>query len=201
MLSSKVSGTALAALVAVGSMGVMADAAFGRGQSIGICSLDDVNLFSRSFGATQCGNFKKNDNIHNFEAFGQTWTFLGKDEDDTIQLTPEGKGEVKRGTWAVQDDLRNFAESLVVVLKASDFYSAYLFEDLAQYNQALKQGTFTVDGVTKNGKAGLSHMSIYYQPRQQQSTPPAAVPEPTMVLSLLAVAGVGARLQQRRLEA
>lgn len=207
MLNSKLSGLALTSMITLGSLGFIADEASakpnrnaGGGQSIGTCSLTDVNLFSDTVIATQCDNFDGNDDTQNFEAFGQTWTFLGKDEDGTVTLNPEDNGEIKSADWFVQDDLKELADSLVVVLKASKYYSAYLFEDLAQYSSAVDNGTLTLDGVTQGGKAGLSHVSLYYAPRQDQpGEEPVTVPEPTAAVGLLAVAGFGFWLKRSQI--
>jgi len=209
MLTSKFSGVVLASLLAIGSLGMMADAASakpdnkpkkentGGGQSIGSCSVNDVNLFTGEV-AVDCKNFTGNDDIDGFEAFGQTWTFYGKDEageGETVSLDPSGGSEVKSGTWSVDEDLADYAESLVVVLKAANYHSAYLFENLSQYNQAVKTGTFNVAGVTAGGKAGLSHLSIYYAPRVEVPDPPT-VPEPVLAIGLLTFAGMSSRLKR-----
>ena len=213
MLTSKrfYSLVGTAALLALGSFGLGAGEAQAKpkaggpagggaggsgGQSIGTCALTDVSLFSTSIGATECQNFTGNDDTKNFQAFGQSWTFLGKDEDGTATLDPDAPGEIKSGEFFLKEDLAKIAEDIVVVLKASTYYAAYRFDDVGSYKQAVTSGKFKLNGVTAGGKAGLSHMSIYYAPRIEEEAPPT-IPEPVATLALLAVVGAGYKLRQQ----
>jgi hypothetical protein len=171
------------------------------GQSIGTCSLTDVSLFSSAIGATQCENATGNDSVNNFSAFGQSWNFFGKydvDEkaSDKVSVTASGDKDIKTGTWLTDQDLEQLADKIVVVLKAGNFYSSYLFDNLSSYNQAVNSGQFTVNGVTAGGKAALSHVTIYYTPRLKEEKPPT-IPEPTAALAFLAVVGAGLKLKEQ----
>lgn len=186
----------------------------------GTCSTSDV--FAGGVSASSCGNFTGNDSqvkfvdylngksfseLNGFDAnldgdfastvnaLDGTWSLFGKSDEGGDGLKNIGE-EQQTGNWEFTAALE---APFVVVLKASSFYSAYLFDDI---DSAITSGTFDVKGVTTDSSkadkfAALSHMSVYsFVPRIKEVEPPT-IPEPASIVGLLAVAGLGLRLKKQ----
>lgn len=125
------------------------------------------------------------DNLNEF--FGEGWTLAGDSEDGTISFSSGGDGD-KSGTAFT--GLSGFG---AVAVKAGKSYSLYTVEDLASFDWSTK-------GVNKvgNGKTpGLSHITAYTRPVYTE-TEKQEVPEPGMLLGLVAMVGAGARFKKSK---
>lgn len=130
---------------------------------------------------------------------GGEWFIFGKSDEDTEVDADEGSNS---GAFSVDfSDLDHDVDSIVVSLKAADFYSAYLFDGAgfdSDDSDLAKQfaGTFDTFGVTKKG-ADLSHLTIAYLKRDDNGGGPTPVPEPAAMAGLLAV-GAGIVINRRK---
>jgi hypothetical protein len=189
----------------------------GSSYLAGTCSTADV--FSGAVNASSCGNFSGNDSQVGFldalndgtisslagytsessfaediAALDGTWSLFGKSDEGGDKVNDIDE-DLQSGEWSFTEALE---DPFVVVLKASGYYSAYLFQN---FDEAIDSGQFSVEGITKDSDdaekfAALSHMSVYsFAPRMPEEKP-ADIPEPTTMLGLLAVAGVGYRLKR-----
>jgi hypothetical protein len=194
----------------------------GGAYNAGTCNTTDVH--AGSFSAITCGNFEGNDsqvgfldalNEGSFEslegyksfspdfesaisALDGTWSLFGKSDEGGDKVNDLGE-ELLSGGWSFSEAL---TDPFVVVLKASDYYSAYLFKD---FDEAIESGEFNVQGVTSHKKkehnfAALSHMSVYSFAPRVQKPEPVDIPEPTALAGLLAIAGFGAYGRKRSLK-
>lgn len=183
----------------------------------GTCSTADV--FSGSVDASSCGNFAGNDSQVGFldalnsgtvseldgyasdsdfasaiNALDGTWSLFGKSDEGGDKVNNIGE-ELQSGNWSFTESLE---DPFVVVLKASGYYSAYLFQD---FEEAIQSGQFSVEGITRDSKdadkfAALSHLSVYSLSPRVEEPEPVDIPEPTAALGLLAVAGIGYRCKR-----
>lgn len=223
MKLKRFSGIALASAIAIAGLGLTSSDAHakggkkGGGYLAGTCSTADV--FSGTVSASSCGNFTGNDSQVGFldalndgtlsnlagyssaagfaediRALEGSWSLFGKSDQGGDKVNDIG-GELLSGDWSFTEAL---TDPFVVVLKASGYYSAYLFQD---YDEAIQSGYFSVEGTTQSSKgsdkfAALSHLSVYSFAPRVKEVEPVDVPEPAAVLSLLVVAGVGYRFKR-----
>ncbi|HIK15152.1 MAG TPA: PEP-CTERM sorting domain-containing protein [Leptolyngbyaceae cyanobacterium M33_DOE_097] len=119
-----------------------------------------------------------------------TWSLYGKSDDGKGNLIA-GNG-LTSGTWNVSEAITG---PFVMSLKASNFYSAYLFDESFG---SVTGGTFNTSGVAQKsggGSPGLSHGSLFvFTPNTKPST---AVPEPFTILGTTVAAGIGYSLKKR----
>jgi hypothetical protein len=149
-----------------------ASAAFAEGT----CDVTDVTAAlgtsPETFGnATSCLNYSGNDKNYqvspsaagyenyiasDFSVAGD-WKLFGATDSGPNTVTAS---DLQAGTWSVDP---NVSSPFVVVLKASTYFAAYLFEGLS----GVPGGEFSVEGTTVKtsgngaGFADLSHISVY----------------------------------------
>jgi hypothetical protein len=116
---------------------------------------------------------------------GPGWSFAGDNESGLVSFTAGGTNtKVGKATTS----LSGFGAFAV---KAGNSYSLYTVANLASFD-------WSTAGVTPVGNKGntpdLSHLSIY---TKRQTPPPKDIPEPTMLLGLATVVGMGTRLKRR----
>jgi len=119
---------------------------------IGTCSVNDVNLGLTSSStpkANDCENYAGNDSSP-LNAFGTTWTFVTKDE-------YPNESDIKEGIWDFSDQTLPLDDPFVIVLKAANFFAAYLIN----VEDTDGKGWFTTAGVTGDKPHGISHISLY----------------------------------------
>lgn len=131
----------------------------------GTCSV--TNVTANGVNATACLNYSGNDTGYSSSIaadFGVSdpWILSGK-SDSAGDFVNDIGGSPQGGNWALDGSIDGL---FVVVLKAANFYAAYLFEGLT----GVTGGTYDVSGVTtkvnrngsiRAGHAGLSHLSFY----------------------------------------
>ncbi|HLP90617.1 MAG TPA: PEP-CTERM sorting domain-containing protein [Nostocaceae cyanobacterium] len=165
--------------------------------TLGVCSTTDVSL--GGVNAVDCFGASGNDTgaddpletwldgglFSEYVGTGADWSLLGKsDSNSDIIQAPD---ETSIGNWTLGQPLPS--STFVISLKASDFYSAYLFQNV-DFAQTGLTGLFNTIGVAvnKNGKAmDLSHASVFVMDKPG-STNPTPVPEPTTLIGLGLVA-------------
>lgn len=190
ILSSTSVGVGIALVTAIAQP---AHAAFIKGT----CNVADVKAGSSLVNASACRNFDDNDNgfqarINSaFGLTGNTWNLLGK-SDESGDPVNNIKGETFQiGNWSLSSPT-SVNSPFVVTLKAGDFFSAYLFQGLAN----IGSGTFNVAGVTTDDKnsnkhADLSHLSVF-------TSEPTAIPTPALLPGLIGLGlGVWRKRQQQ----
>lgn len=135
----------------------------------GTCSVTDVTAGGTN--AAACLNYSGNDTgfvgsiAADFDVDG-LWYLAGK-SDSPGDFVMDIGGSPQSGNWSLAS---SFDALFVVVLKAANFYAAYLFDDVTD----VTGGSYDVSGVTtkvhkgqpKPGHAGLSHISVYAGPQQ-----------------------------------
>lgn len=188
ILSSTSVGVGIALATAI------AQPAHAANFSQGTCSLTDVKAGPSLINASDCRNFDGNDN--GFQALidsafgltGNTWNLLGKsDQSGDPVVAPNG---VQSGNWSLLSPT-SVNSPFVVTVKASTFFSAYLFQGLT----GVTSGTFNVAGVTtgNNGQhANLSHLSVF-------TSEPTAIPTPALLPGLIGL-GLGVLRKRRQQE-
>ena len=112
---------------------------------------------------------------------GSPWTLVGEDE--------SGAG-LKEGTAGVPA----FSGFGAFAVKAGNSYALYTVADLASFD-------WSTTGVARVGNQGrnipgLSHLS-FYKPTVPPTPEPESVPEPGLLLGLVAAAGIGSSLKRR----
>jgi hypothetical protein len=121
---------------------------------------------------------------------------LGKSDDGSNDVTAENGSTL--GSWSAMLD--NVYSTIAVSLKSSTSYSTYLFTGVTT---AELSGLFDTAGTSINQRGNaqaLSHMTIAYYNAPTPEEPEAeSVPEPGMVMGLLAMTTVGiGSLKSRR---
>ena len=158
-------------------------AVLGGGNGTPTCDKVDSNYF------LDCaGWFDGNDkgaqgtgltNLNNL--FGGNWSLAG-DSDSSNPVVKTGGG--KSGTATTS--LSGFG---AIAVKAGDSYSLYTVKDLASFS-------WSTAGVRLVGKGknvpDLSHISVYVK------DDPQSVPEPSLLLSVVGIAGLGTRLKRNK---
>ena len=154
------------AIVAAGLFGAIASANAAYIQ--GTCALTDVTAGGQA--ASACRNYSGNDTGYesliaaDFGVSGP-WDLAGKSDAPNDFVLDIGGG-AQSGNWAVDGSIDAL---FVVVLKAANFFAAYLFDSVT----GVTDGTYDVSGITtkvghngqiKSGHAGLSHLSLYDGP-------------------------------------
>ena len=187
ILSSTSVGVGIALATAISQP---AHAAFIKGT----CNVADVTAGPVLANASACKNFTGNDTgfealINNaFGLTGNTWNLLGKsDQSGDPVVAPNG---VQSGNWSLLSPT-SVNSPFVVTVKASTFFSAYLFQGLT----GVTSGTFNVAGVTtgNNGQhANLSHLSVF-------TSEPTAIPTPALLPGLIGL-GLGVLRKRRQQE-
>ena len=121
---------------------------------------------------------------------GGTWSFAGDSDTDNKVSVFFGSNGADKKLGTATTSLSGIAGAIAV--KAGNSYSLYKVADLGNFS-------WSTAGVKPVGQKGntpeLSHISIYTQ--DNGGNPPQSVPEPSLLLSLVGVAGVGTRLKQR----
>lgn len=159
-------GSLVAAIAAAGIFGAIATANAAYIQ--GTCALTDVTADGHS--AAACRNYSGNDTGYASSIaadFGvaDPWVLAGKSDTPNDFVIDIG-GSPHSGNWAVAGSIDAL---FVVVLKAANFFAAYLFDNVT----GVTGGTYDVSGITtktgrngqiKDGHAGLSHLSLYDGP-------------------------------------
>ncbi|AFZ22492.1 PEP-CTERM putative exosortase interaction domain-containing protein [Cylindrospermum stagnale PCC 7417] len=169
------------------------------------CSITNVSLGGVS--ATDCeGAFNGNDTgaldtklanglFSDIVGAGVAWTLAGKSDQGSNPFIQAANGSTT-GAWSLKQPLSS--NTFVVSLKASNSYSAYLFNDY-DFSKGLT-GIFNTIGVSVNGQGkaqGLSHASLYIS--NKPKTPPVTeVPEPTALVGLSLVASGMVFTRRRR---
>ena len=189
ILSSTSVGVGIALATAISQP---AHAAFIKGT----CNVADVTAGPVLANASACKNFTGNDTgfealINNaFGLTGNTWNLLGKsDQSDDPVANINTSGSVQSGNWSLIAPT-SVNSPFVVTLKAGDFFSAYLFQGLAN----ITSGTFNVAGVTTTNKkdagkhADLSHLSVF-------TSKATAIPTPALLPGLI---GLGLGVLRKR---
>lgn len=116
------------------------------------------------------------------------WTLVGGDENGTVTF---GTGGLSSTSGTASTLLSGFGAFAV---KAGNSYSLYTVANLAQFDWS----TAGVNLVGKKGNTpGLSHLSIYQSSRPEVPPPATPVPEPGMLLGLVAAAGIGSSLKRK----
>lgn len=156
------------------------------------------------------------------------WTLFAKDDtpggdtlgtvlgiEFTLDADPEN-GETS-GTWTLSWEEKlpssyNLTMDVVGVIKASDRFASYLFEDLTFTSNGSGSGTWKVSFLNQGGNIpNLSHLSLYYKNAVHSSSSSSStsgggststsgggqVPEPGM-LGLLGLGLLGLALARRR---
>lgn len=183
------------------------------GESTGLsCTAGSVSLFGSGY--TSCaGAFAGNDTgnqgtlldkLNSGSIFsgeydavsGASWEILGKSDDGSNDVTAENGSTL--GSWSAMLD--NVYSTIAVSLKSSTSYSTYLFTGVTT---AELSGLFDTVGTSINQRGNaqaLSHMTVAYYNAPTPEEPEAeSVPEPGMVMGLLAMTTVGiGSLKSRR---
>jgi uncharacterized protein YdbL (DUF1318 family) len=141
------------------------------------CAVTNVTTLGNN--ASACINYSGNDGngssfITQINAdFGTSgnWSQLAKSDTFGSGLTTTTGTS---GTWDASSLLSQISNPFVIVLKASNHFSAYLFTSATDGT-----GTFNTNGVHTNGggnsgAAGISHMSIYVTDISPVPVPAAA---------------------------
>ncbi len=117
------------------------------------------------------------------------WTLAGGDEEGTVTLSTGGLGSTSGTAYTPFSGFGAFA------VKAGNSYSLYTVANLAQFDWS----TAGVKLVGKKGlnTPGLSHLSIYRSSRPEVSPPATPVPEPGILLGLVAAAGISSSLKRK----
>jgi len=176
----------------------------GGGGSFSVTNCANGSVIAGGLGFSDCaGTFTGNDTgagnplltalmgglFEGYSSAEGTWSLYGKSDDGNSKLTA-GNG-LTSGTWNVSEAIKG---PFVMSLKASTFYSAYLFDNVGSFTG----GTFNTSGVAQksNGSSpALSHGSLFvFTPNAKPST---AVPEPFTILGTTVAAGIGYSLKKR----
>ncbi|MBD2347049.1 PEP-CTERM sorting domain-containing protein [Anabaena subtropica] len=114
------------------------------------------------------------------------WSLLGKSDDPNQSLITAGSSS--NGTLTLGGQLSDWlGKTFVISLKASNSYSAYLFQN---FQGTSLQAIYNTIGVSQNGQGkaqGLSHASLFVA-NLPQTPPPTSVPEPASLIGLGLVA-------------
>lgn len=197
------------ALAAVLSMPAAA-ATYCSGSFASGLSLQDVTFAGAS--ASDCyGVAPGNDRLSaiNTLDWGDDWTLLTKDESQVpvtfmgVEFDLDTQGS-KSGSWTLttrdldSGSLLNLPMELdvVVVLKASNRYAAYLFDDAVF--DGTDGGTWSIAFENRGGQIpDLSHMSFYVRVDEDGGIP-AAIPEARTYAMMLVGLGLVAFMARRR---
>jgi hypothetical protein len=178
-------------------------------------SADGLSLADMTFNgalATDCyGLVTGNDTVSavNSLAWGNDWTLLAKDETmlpaTFMGIAFElGTAGGKSGTWTLAGTdingvpLLNLPAELdlVAVLKASNRYTAYFFDDAVL--DGTDGGTWSIPFLNHGGQIpDLSHMSVYVRIDEDGGTP-AAIPEAHTYGMMLVGLGLVGFMARRR---
>ncbi|PZO58640.1 MAG: hypothetical protein DCF15_04785 [Phormidesmis priestleyi] len=120
--------------------------------------------------------------------FGSGWSLRGDSEVGGIVSFLSGGTSTTSGVAKT-----SLTGPGAIAVKAGNSYSLYTVNNLATFN-------WNTLGVTPVGKKGntpnLSHISVYARAVNPPTTP-RHIPEPGMLLGLVAIAGAGVRLKQK----
>jgi hypothetical protein len=119
--------------------------------------------------------------------FGTGWYFAGDNEDNTVSFSGGGTG-AKTGSATSA-----LSGAGAIAIKAGNSYSLYTVANLASFNWA----TTGVTPVGRGNTPGLSHLSLYAQHRAPE---PRDIPEPGMIMALVAAGGLTAKLKRQAQE-
>jgi hypothetical protein len=170
----------------------------GNGQNTSdtsvVCNITDIKFGSLT--ATACeGAFSGNDTgagkpletlldgglFSDFVGTGVDWSLLGKSDDTNPEFITAAN--TANGTLTIANDFSWLGKTFVISLKASNSYSAYLFQN---FQSANLQAIYNTIGVSQNGQGnaqGLSHASVFLA-NLPQTPPPTSVPEPASLVGL-----------------
>ncbi len=113
---------------------------------------------------------------------GPGWAFAGDNESGLVSFTSGGTNTKSGKATTTLSGYGAFA------VKAGNSYSLYTVADLSSFD-------WSTAGVTPVGQKGnipnLSHLAAYTK------SAPRDIPEPTLLLGLVAVAGMGTRLKRQ----
>lgn len=214
----KLPGLFLNRLSSLGALALAAALSAQPAAAAAYCSAgtaDGLSLADMTFNgalATDCyGVVMGNDKLSavNSLAWGNDWTLLGKDE----SMLPAafmgiafeaGTSGGRSGTWTLAGTDINGAPllnlpvelDLVTVLKASNRYTAYFFDDAVL--DGTDGGTWSILFMNHGGQIpDLSHLSVYARIDRDGGVP-AAIPEAHTYAMMLAGLGlVGFRARRR----
>jgi len=214
---------AILALVASASYSTAYAAACGTG-------LDTTNVTFEQVASNDCeGPFSGNNSQENINTYdggsllfgGTAWGSELKDDGapDTLNdvlgfnWTLSSPNTGTSGVWTLTledahaDDLITLPifVDFLVVLKGSDNWAAYFFDD-RQIAQTSNEGTFQIVFYTTPNSEhatpqipGLSHMSLYLREGSDDDLPPERIPEPSAVALLgVGLLGMGLARKGRR---
>lgn len=204
---------ALALAVALSAQPAAAAAYCSAGNADGL-SLADMT-FNGALASDCYGVVMGNDKLSavNSLAWGNDWTLLTKDESMRpatfmgIEFELDTSGG-KSGTWALAGTDMNGAPllnlpaelDLVFVLKASNRYAAYFFDDAVL--DGTDGGTWSIPFANHGGRIpALSHMSVYVRIDEDGGIP-SSIPEAhtySMMLVGLGLVGVMVRRRIRQI--
>ncbi len=134
------------------------------------------------------GNDKQGDSgLSNLNSlFGEGWTFVGDSDSNNplISFTSGGNNSTAGSART------NLTGAGAIAVKAGNSYALYTIEDLASFD-------WSTAGVKTVGKKGntpeLSHLSLYRQANPVQPPAVKEIPEPSMLLGLVGLVGLGIR--------
>ncbi len=120
--------------------------------------------------------------------FGSGWSLKGDSEAGGLVTFESGGTNAKSGVART-----SLTGPGAIAIKAGNSYSLYTISNLTKFD-------WSTAGVTLVGKKGntpdLSHISVYARAVNPPTTP-RHIPEPGMLLGLVAIAGAGGRLKQK----
>lgn len=155
----------------------------------GLCANVDSSFYIDCAGSFD-GNDKgsKGTAIENLDnLFGAGWTFAGDSDSDNLVSVVYGNDD-QSGTATT-----SLSGAGAIAVKAGKSYSLYRVADLSSFQWS----TAGVKSVGKGNTPGLSHISVYQSPFNAQLEAPQEVPEPSLMLGLVGLVGLGTRLKKR----
>lgn len=139
------------------------------------------------------GNDKQGDSgLANLNSlFGRDWIFVG-DSDSNSPAVSFTSGGTNSTTGSAKTNLTGAG---AIAIKAGNSYALYTIDDLASFD-------WSTAGVKTVGRKGntpeLSHISLYRQAHPIQPPVTKEVPEPSMLLGLVGLVGIGIRSRREK---